>query len=66
MKLNEQHNTKNQVELDRIIENGGIIYKTVVNVPYEKDLAVEGPLRLSPSGLCFTRTLGKGLDYEEE
>ena len=37
-----------------------------MNVPYEKDLAVEGPLRLSPSGLCFTRTLGKGLDYQKE
>ena len=43
-----------------------MIYKTVVNVPYEKDLSVEGPLRLAPSGLCYTRTLGRGLDYENE
>lgn len=66
LKLNQQHDTKNQNELDRIIKNGGTIYKTVVNIPYEKDFMVEGPLRLSPSGLSLTRTLGRTFDYKTE
>jgi hypothetical protein len=35
------------------------MYRTIVNVPFKKDLNIKGPLRVYPSGLTLTRTLGK-------
>ena len=52
--------------MQRIINNGGKVYKTVVNVPFEEELSIEGPIRLAPSGLVYTRALGRALDYKKE
>lgn len=53
------HTTNNEGEVDRIIKEGGRMYRTIVNVPFKKDLNIKGPLRIYPSGLTLTRTLGK-------
>jgi hypothetical protein len=50
--------------MDRIIKNGGRIYQTVVNVPYQQELELQGPMRISPSGLIYTRCLGKTSDFK--
>jgi len=53
-------------ERNRIIDNGGHIYQTVVNVQYQDDLQVEGPMRISPSGITYTRTLGRAYDFKKQ
>lgn len=65
LKLSEPHNTYNVKETKRIVKNGGTLYQTVVNVPYQLDLQIQGPMRISPSGLTFTRCLGKTLDLRK-
>lgn len=65
LKLSESHNTYNEKETKRIVKNGGRLYQTVVNVPFQQDLQIQGPLRVSPSGLTFTRCLGKSLNISK-
>jgi serine/threonine protein phosphatase PrpC len=35
LKLSNQHTTKNENEVKRIIKMGGKIYQTIVNVPFQ-------------------------------
>jgi hypothetical protein len=61
LSLAEPHTTKNEKEVDRIVREGGRLYQTTVNIPYKQHMAVKGPMRVYPSGLVFTRTLGKSI-----
>lgn len=55
------HTTNNSQEVDRIVKAGGRLYQTIVNIPFKTAMKVKGPLRIFPSGLTVTRTIGKSL-----
>lgn len=38
------------------------MFQTVVDVPFKRAMNVKGPLRILPSGLTLTRTIGKSLE----
>ena len=61
VKLAKAHTTQNSEEIDRIVKEGGQLYQTIVNFPYQKEMKIKGPLRIYPEGLTLTRTLGKTL-----
>lgn len=52
--------------MERIVGHGGSVYQTLVNIPYEMDLNLKGPLRLFPSQLMITRTLGKCFEFSRQ
>ena len=62
MKMAVPHTTSNQAEVDRIVMSGGKLFQTVVDVPFKRAMNVKGPLRILPSGLTVTRTIGKSLE----
>lgn len=64
--LAQPHTTDNPTEVDRIVKAGGQLYQTLVNIPYKKALVIKGPLRVQPSGLTHTRTLGKSLSANKK
>jgi len=52
--------------VDRIVREGGRLYQTIVNIPYKQNMTVKGPMRVYPSGLIFTRTLGKSISNSKQ
>ena len=59
IKLAKSHTTDNKAEVDRIVREGGQLYQTIVNFPYQREMKIKGPLRVYPDGLTITRTMGK-------
>ena len=45
---------------------GGRLYQTIVNVPFKKNMNVTGPLRIYPSGLTVTRTIGRSTEKSRQ
>lgn len=66
LRLGRPHTTKNDEEVDRIVREGGQLYQTVVNFPYQREMHITGPLRIHPNGLTVTRTLGKTLSTSRQ
>lgn len=61
IRLAVPHTTNNEAEVERIVRSGGRLYQTIVNVPFKKVMNVKGPLRIYPSGLTLTRTIGRSV-----
>lgn len=66
IKLAVPHTTNNESEVDRIVRAGGRLYQTIINVPFKKNMNVTGPLRIFPSGLTVTRTIGRSVDNSKQ
>ena len=66
IRLAYPHTTKNETEVDRIVKAGGRLYQTIVNVPFKKVMNLKGPLRIFPSGLTVTRTIGRSVERSRQ
>jgi serine/threonine protein phosphatase PrpC len=66
IRLAVPHTTSNETEVDRIVRAGGRLYQTIVNVPFKKVMNVKGPLRIFPTGLTVTRTIGRSVERSRQ